>query len=167
MCMLRKPWYVHKPRISVSVNLCSMFCVHRLFKNKKLQWPRGIMGFMHTFQNYQGKISTVISTFNCDSVFQLSTVILIFNHDSTFQRSTVILTFNRDSTSTLNCDSNFQLWFDFSTLNCDCNFQPQFAFFSDQLQNRIKYKLLNSLTSPRAILRAGRKNTCRLSWMIS
>ena len=65
------------------------------------------MAFTHAFRNLQGKFLTGIATFNRDSTFQLpqpsryfqrSTVIPTFNRDSIFQRSSAIATFNRGLT---------------------------------------------------------------------
>ena len=69
--------------------------------------------------------------FDCDCNVQLSTMIRYFSFQTRnryFQRPTTFLTFNwRFSLSTLNGDSNCQLWLKFSTViaifNCDCNVQ--------------------------------------------
>ena len=80
---------------------------------RKLWWPRGIMGFTRSFRNLQGKF------FDYDCNVQLSTAIQLFVISASTTQSLF---------STLNCGSNFQPRSRFSTLSCDSNFQPRFSF---------------------------------------
>ena len=63
-----------------------------------IQWLKGIMAFMLTFQHFQGKISTEIATWNFKLRFNFSTVISYFR----FQHSPAVLNtqpqFNHDLT---------------------------------------------------------------------